>query len=59
LINEDPDDNKFIDRAFASNCDYLVTNDKHFNILKTIEFPAIKVIKLDEFKELIEDYIKT
>jgi uncharacterized protein len=36
LIIQDPDDDKFIDCAFASNCDYLVTNDNHFNILDTI-----------------------
>ena len=33
LITEDPDDNKFVDCAFAANADYLVSNDKHFTIL--------------------------
>ncbi len=53
MIVEDFDDNKFVDLAVASNSDYLVTNDKHFNILKEIEFPNITVIKLDDFIELI------
>ena len=57
LIIQDPDDNKFIDCAFASNCDYLVTNDKHFNVLDTIDFPKIRVVKLEEFKEIIEKNI--
>src|SRR4030042_5237354 len=35
LINIDPDDNKFVDCAVSGNADYLVTNDKHFDILKT------------------------
>src|SRR5829696_5467820 len=33
---QDADDNKFADCAIAANADYLVTNDKHFNILKQI-----------------------
>jgi len=57
LIIQDPDDDKFIDCAFASNCHYLVTNDKHFNILDTIEFPKISVVKLEEFKAIIDKNI--
>ena len=53
LIKADYDDNKFADCAIASNIDYLVTNDKDFNILKKIDFPKIKVISLDEFKAII------
>jgi uncharacterized protein len=59
LISQDPDDNKFIDCAFASNCDFLVTNDKHFNVLKGIDFPKINVVSLEEFKIIIDEYIKT
>ncbi len=55
LIENDLDDNKFIDCSFSGNCDYLVTNDKHFNILKTINFPQINVINLEEFKIIMED----
>lgn len=57
LILQDPDDNKFVDCAFAGNCDFLVTNDKHFNILKKVEFPQINLIKLEQFKDIIEQYI--
>ncbi len=53
LIPADPDDNKFADCAFAGNVHYLVTNDKHFNILKSVAFPVINVINLDEFKTLL------
>jgi len=38
LISKDPDDNKFVDCAIASNADYIVTNEKHFNILKEVPF---------------------
>lgn len=54
IITEDFDDNKFVDLAISSNSDYLVTNDKHFNILQDIEFPKVKVISLDNFIKLIK-----
>lgn len=53
LIEHDKDDDKFVDCAFASNAHYLVTNDKHFNILRKIEFPKINTIKIDEFKDIL------
>ena len=56
LISQDPDDNKFVDCAFTNNCDFLVTNDHHFDILKSIEFPKIQIVKLEKFKEIIETY---
>jgi putative PIN family toxin of toxin-antitoxin system len=53
LISADNDDNKFSDCAFAGNVHYLVTNDKHFNVLSTIPFPLINVITLEKFSELL------
>lgn len=53
LINEDPDDNKFVDCAISSNAKYIVIQDRHFNILKTIEFPKVEVISIDEFKKVV------
>jgi uncharacterized protein len=41
--------------AVASNTDYIVTNDKHFNVLEKVEFPSIKVINIDEFIKLLEE----
>jgi putative PIN family toxin of toxin-antitoxin system len=55
LIKADPDDNKFPDCAFSGNVHFLVTDDKHFNILKSIPFPAINVITLEEFKKLLSE----
>jgi putative PIN family toxin of toxin-antitoxin system len=54
LIEQDPDDNKFVDIAVASNADYIITNDKHFKVLESISFPKIHAISLQEFKELIK-----
>lgn len=55
LIIADPDDDKFLDCAVAAQADYIVSDDKHFNILKDIPFPKMKVIKGLEFLELIEN----
>lgn len=53
LITSDEDDNKFVDCAFAANADYIVTNDKDFNVLKRISFPKINVVNVDRFKEIL------
>ena len=53
LITTDPDDNKFVDCALNAGADYLVTNDKHFNILKEIDFPQIKVVDIEIFRRII------
>jgi putative PIN family toxin of toxin-antitoxin system len=53
LITADPDDNKFSDCAFSGNVHFLVTDDKHFNALKSIPFPVINVISLEDFKKLL------
>ncbi len=54
FISEDPDDNKFSNLAISTNARYLVSNDKHFNIFKEIDFPPLNVLKLDEFKMILE-----
>ncbi len=53
LIYPDMDDNKFVDCAFAANADYLVTNDRDFNILKKIPFPNIQVLNIEQFVQLL------
>jgi uncharacterized protein len=54
LITQDPDDDKFVDCAVAGQADYLVTNDTHFNILKTIPFPPVNIISIDAFLEIVQ-----
>lgn len=44
LMHNDPDDNKFVDMAVAGNADYLITNDRHFDLLRGMEFPKVNVI---------------
>jgi len=49
LIEADQDDNKFVDCAIAANAKYIVTEDKHFDVLKKCPFPRVDVIGLDFF----------
>ena len=49
LIEEDHDDDKFVDCAFAANATFIVSDDKHFDVLKDIPFPKLLVLKLKEF----------
>ena len=54
LIDADQDDNKFVDCAFAANATFIVSNDKHFDVLKEISFPQLIVLKLKEFLGLLQ-----
>lgn len=57
-IKADPDDDKFSDCAFACGADYLVTNDRHFNVLKdAVDFPQVTVITAQEFMDVLSKMI--
>ena len=49
MLSADLDDNKFVDCAIASDAEYIVTNDKHFNPLREIPWPKVEIIKIAEF----------
>ena len=51
LITIDPDDNKFVDCAVVANADYIVSEDRHFDILRSIPFPHVEVKRLQDFYE--------
>jgi len=53
VISIDPDDNKFFDVAVAGDVDFLVTNDKHFDVVKDIGFPFVEVINSEEFLKIL------
>ena len=53
LIHDDEDDNKFTDCAVASNAKYIVTNDKHYNVLKGLPWPQLAIVNIDEFINMI------
>jgi len=49
LIIEDPDDNKFVDCYISSNSQYLITEDKHFEAVRQLDFPKINLISAKYF----------
>ena len=49
MILQDPDDNKFVDCAVCGQAEYLVSNDKHFGILRDVDFPPITLVTIQEF----------
>lgn len=53
LIVADPDDDKFVDCAVASNAKFVVTEDTHFDVLADIDFPRIEIINLDDIIQKI------
>ena len=55
LIEADHDDDKFVDCAFAANATFIVSDDKHYDVLKDISFPQLLVLKLKEFLGLLKN----
>ncbi|RFP64716.1 putative toxin-antitoxin system toxin component, PIN family [Hymenobacter lapidiphilus] len=53
LIAADPDDEKFVDCYVAGGGDYLVTNDRHFDVLAAISFPKIEVLSAEHFLHIL------
>lgn len=52
-ILSDPDDNKFFDIAIAADVDFLVTNDRHFDVVKTMTFPKVTIISAEDFLNIL------
>lgn len=53
MIETDPDDNKFVDCAIVAHAHFIVTNDRHYDILKQIPYPKVNVVSLDKFLQLL------
>jgi len=53
LLPGDADDNKFVDCAVAANAELIVTNDKDFNPLKTIQWPRVEIMTIQDFIKVI------
>lgn len=54
-VQADPDDDKFVDCYVASGAVCIVTEDKHFNAVKALDFPKILILNLSEFEEFFND----
>jgi len=53
LIEQDNDDNKFVDCAIAANARLIVSQDVHFKVLSKIPFPKVEVIDVFTFSEYL------
>ena len=53
LIRDDADDNKFADCAVASGAEFIVTNDKHYNVLKRTPWPEVNVLNIKDFLNVL------
>jgi predicted nucleic acid-binding protein len=54
LIEQDPDDNKYVDTYLAGKGSYIVTEDKHFKILQKNSFPVVQVCGINAFISLLK-----
>ncbi len=54
LIEADKDDNKFVDCAIKANAIFIVSEDRHFDVLKSITFPRVDVIGINDFLLFLE-----
>ena len=52
---KDEDDDKFVDCAIAANASYIVSHDSDFKVLKTIDFPKVRVIDTQAFAKDLAD----
>jgi uncharacterized protein len=55
IIETDPDDNKFVDCAIAANAKYIVTGDRHFNIVKSIDFLKLSIITAYDLQKILKN----
>ena len=51
LISQDEDDNKFVNCAVSSDALCIVSNDRHFQILKSVDFPSVSILTVQEFEQ--------
>ena len=35
-----------------------LTHDGHLNVLKSIEFPIVEIVMIDEFKDILDESLK-
>ena len=49
-IKADPDDDKFMDCAVAADAVCIITEDRHFKVLKKLKFPKVTTMTIQEFK---------
>ncbi|MEX2594132.1 MAG: nucleotide-binding protein, partial [Anditalea sp.] len=59
LIENDKDDNKFVDCFVVSQSDFIVSNDRHLHQVKYNDFPVINVLEYEEFEVKFKSQFRT
>lgn len=59
LIENDKDDNKFVDCYIVSQSDYIISNDRHIHQIKDNAFPQIAVLRYEEFEAAFKKVLST
>ncbi|MFD2965920.1 putative toxin-antitoxin system toxin component, PIN family [Sphingobacterium bambusae] len=59
LVENDKDDNKFVDTYIASQSDFIVSNDRHIHQIKDNIFPQINVLRYEEFESSYASIFRT
>ena len=54
LVTADPDDDKFADCAVASGAT-LVSEDRHFDPIRDLDFPPLHVVGIEGFRQLLAE----
>ena len=54
LIEEDPDDNVFVDTALAGGAHATVTHDTHFEALSARDFLTVRVWTVEELRRTLQ-----
>lgn len=55
LIENDVDDNKFVDCYLMSQSDYIISNDRHFRHLRPDDFPPVSTLTYEQFEAKFKD----
>lgn len=59
LVENDKDDNKFVDTYIASQSDFIISNDRHIHQIKDNIFPQISVLRYEEFENSYKSIFTT
>lgn len=55
LIDSDPDDNKFVDCAITAKAKYIVTQDRHYDVVRFNPEFDFTAVDIDYFLNILSD----
>lgn len=56
LIEADPDDNKFVDCAITANAKYIVTQDRHYDVVRFNPKYDFTAVDIDYFLDYLQKF---